>query len=113
MTNTLHNPPASFPVELVNSQVVLKGCETRGYVILCAARAEVRQRVRRQPAAAAWSGALSAMQYYATVSAADKDQLLGQWGKPLLLGKDIPSGIKGVTRHVVNRINIKLGKQKN
>ncbi|XP_075969988.1 bridge-like lipid transfer protein family member hobbit isoform X2 [Anticarsia gemmatalis] len=62
-------------IELVNSQVVLKGCETRGYVILCAARAEVRQRVRRQPAAAAWSGALSAMQYYATVSAADRDQL--------------------------------------
>ncbi|XP_053625203.1 protein hobbit [Plodia interpunctella] len=67
-------------IELVNSQVVLKGCETRGYVILCAARAEVRQRVRRQPAAAAaaaaaWSGALSAMQYYATVSAGDRDQL--------------------------------------
>ncbi|XP_050678638.1 protein KIAA0100 [Leptidea sinapis] len=62
-------------VELVNSQVVLKGCETRGYVILCAARAEVRQRVRRSPAATSWSGALSAMQYYATVSAADRDQL--------------------------------------
>ncbi|KPJ19107.1 UPF0378 protein KIAA0100 [Papilio machaon] len=62
-------------IELVNSQVVLKGCETRGYVILCAARAEVRQRVRRAPAATAWSGALSAMQYYATVSAADRDQL--------------------------------------
>ncbi|CAG5051041.1 unnamed protein product [Parnassius apollo] len=62
-------------IELVNSQVVLKGCETRGYVILCAARAEVRQRVRRAPAAVAWSGALSAMQYYATVSAADRDQL--------------------------------------
>lgn len=75
---THYNPPPTSAVELVNSQVVLKGCETRGYVILCAARAEVRQRVRRQPAAAAWSGALSAMQYYATVSAADKDQLLGQ-----------------------------------
>ncbi|XP_026329557.1 protein KIAA0100 [Hyposmocoma kahamanoa] len=62
-------------IELVNSQVVLKGCETRGYVILCAARAEVRQRVRKAPAATAWSGALSAMQYYATVSAGDKDQL--------------------------------------
>ncbi|CAG9784047.1 unnamed protein product, partial [Diatraea saccharalis] len=68
-------------IELVNSQVVLKGCETRGYVLLCAARAEVRQRVRRSPAAVAWSGALSAMQYYATVSAADRDQLLEniQW----------------------------------
>ncbi|XP_049867367.1 protein KIAA0100 [Pectinophora gossypiella] len=62
-------------IELVNSQVVLKGCETRGYVILCAARAEVRQRVRRAPAATAWSGALSAMQYYATVSAGERDQL--------------------------------------
>ncbi|XP_022819487.1 protein KIAA0100 [Spodoptera litura] len=71
-------------IELVNSQVVLKGCETRGYVILCAAfilEGSVRQRVRRAPAAAAWSGALSAMQYYATVSAADRDQLLEniQW----------------------------------
>ncbi|XP_072943590.1 protein hobbit [Epargyreus clarus] len=62
-------------IELVNSQVVLKGCETRGYVILCAARAEVRQRVRRAPASTAWSGALSAMQYYATVSAGERDQL--------------------------------------
>ncbi|GBP17153.1 Protein KIAA0100 [Eumeta japonica] len=62
-------------IELVNSQVLLKGCETRGYVILCAARAEVRQRVRRTPAAVAWRGAFSAMQYYATVSAGDKDQL--------------------------------------
>ncbi|XP_063359180.1 protein hobbit [Cydia amplana] len=69
------NAHTAFLIELVNSQVVLKGCESRGYVILCAARAEVRQRVRRSPAATAWSGALSAMQYYATVSAGDKDQL--------------------------------------
>ncbi|XP_037869242.1 protein hobbit [Bombyx mori] len=64
-------------VELVNSQVVLKGCETRGYVMVCAARAEVRQRVSRPPAPAAraWSGSLSAMQYYATVSAADNHRL--------------------------------------
>ncbi|XP_028158685.1 protein KIAA0100-like, partial [Ostrinia furnacalis] len=65
----------AFLIELVNSQVVLKGCETRGYVLLCAARAEVRQRVRRSPPATAWCGALSAMQYYATVSAALGDQL--------------------------------------
>ncbi|KAJ2953031.1 hypothetical protein O0L34_g7420 [Tuta absoluta] len=69
------NAHSACLIELVNSQVVLKGCETRGYVILCAARAEVRQRVRRAPAATAWSGALSAMQYYATVSAGEKDQL--------------------------------------
>lgn len=64
-------------MELVNSQVVLKGCETRGYVMVCAARAEVRQRVSRPPAPAAraWSGSLSAMQYYATVSAADNHRL--------------------------------------
>ncbi|KAI5641648.1 hypothetical protein NE865_06162 [Phthorimaea operculella] len=69
------NAHSACLIELVNSQVVLKGCETRGYVILCAARAEVRQRVRRAPAATAWSGALSAMQYYATVSAGERDQL--------------------------------------
>ncbi|XP_073943395.1 bridge-like lipid transfer protein family member hobbit [Choristoneura fumiferana] len=69
------NAHTAFLIELVNSQVVLKGCESGGYVILCAARAEVRQRVRRAPAATAWSGALSAMQYYATVSAGERDQL--------------------------------------
>ncbi|XP_037302921.1 protein KIAA0100 [Manduca sexta] len=60
-------------IELVNSQVALRGSESGGYVVVCAARAEVRQRVRRAPPASAWSGALSAMQYYATVSALAAD----------------------------------------
>ncbi|KAI5720179.1 hypothetical protein M8J77_003057 [Diaphorina citri] len=34
-------------IALVNSQVLLKGCETKGYVIVSAAKAEILQRVHR------------------------------------------------------------------
>ncbi|XP_054265215.1 protein hobbit isoform X2 [Macrosteles quadrilineatus] len=62
-------------IALVNSQVLLKGIETKGYVILSAAKAEILQRVHRPVwkertlvSKTTWVGSLECMQYYATVS---------------------------------------------
>ncbi|KAJ8875491.1 hypothetical protein PR048_023386 [Dryococelus australis] len=72
-------------VVLVNSQVLLKGCETKGYVILSAAKAEILQRVHRPVwkerslvSKTTWVGSLECMQYYATVSAGENDYLDGE-----------------------------------
>lgn len=70
---------------MVNSQVLLKGCETQGYIILSAAKAEILQRVH-QPVwrdrslvpKTTWVGSLECMQYYATVSAGESDSLYGK-----------------------------------
>ncbi|XP_021942266.1 protein KIAA0100 isoform X3 [Zootermopsis nevadensis] len=69
-------------IALVNSQVLLKGCETKGYVILSAAKAEILQRVHRPAwkdrtlvSKTSWVGSLECMQYYATVSAGESDSL--------------------------------------
>jgi len=74
-----------FLVALVNSQVLLKGCETKGYVILSAAKAEILQRVHRPAwknrtlvSKTTWVGSLECMQYYATVSAGENDSLDGE-----------------------------------
>ncbi|XP_047490285.1 protein KIAA0100-like [Penaeus chinensis] len=68
-------------IVLVNSQVLLKGCETNGYVILSAANAQIVQRIHRPVwqdhslvTKTTWFGSLECMQYYATVSSAgDKE----------------------------------------
>ncbi|XP_041768219.1 protein KIAA0100 isoform X1 [Anopheles merus] len=70
----------NWAISLVNSQVLLKGCETSGYVILSAAKAEILQRVHRPVwrdhtivSKTTWVGSLECMQYYATVSANEGD----------------------------------------
>jgi len=72
-------------IELVNSQVLLKGIETRGYVIISAARATISQNICRPVwkektllSKTTWSGGLETMQYYATVSeeGADLDNIM-------------------------------------
>lgn len=75
----------SIPVVLVNSQVLLKGCETKGYVIMSAAKAQILQRIHRPAwkqhtlvAKSTWVGSLECMQYYATVSAGKNDSLDGK-----------------------------------
>lgn len=67
-----------FSVDLVNSQVLLKGCETKGYVIMSAAKAEILKKIHRPVwkertlvSKTTWVGSLECMQYYATVSAND------------------------------------------
>uniref|UniRef100_A0A6A7FYG4 Protein KIAA0100-like n=3 Tax=Hirondellea gigas TaxID=1518452 RepID=A0A6A7FYG4_9CRUS len=67
-------------IELVNSQVLLKGCDTQGYVIISAAKSQVVQRVHRPVwrqqtlnSKTTWCGSLECMQYYATVSPSHKE----------------------------------------
>lgn len=61
-------------IELINSQVVLCGTETPGYVIVSAANTSVRQashlpvwKNRTLLSKTTWTGSLKCMQYYATV----------------------------------------------
>ncbi|XP_013780034.1 protein KIAA0100-like, partial [Limulus polyphemus] len=65
-------------IELVNSQVMLRGCETSGYVIVSASKAQILQRIHRHTwkertlvSKTTWVGSLECMQYYATVDAGD------------------------------------------
>ncbi|CAG9812625.1 unnamed protein product [Phaedon cochleariae] len=70
----------NWQIALVNAQVLLKGCETKGYVILSSAKAEIVQRIHK-PAwkdrtlvtKTTWVGTLECMQYYATVNAGEND----------------------------------------
>lgn len=61
-------------IELVNSQVVLCGTETPGYMIVSAANTDIRQAThlpvwknRTLLSKTTWTGSLKCMQYYATV----------------------------------------------
>ncbi|XP_056639867.1 protein hobbit [Diorhabda sublineata] len=70
----------NWQIALVNAQVLLKGCETKGYVILSAAKAEIVQRIHRPAwkdrtlvSKTTWVGTLECMQYYATVNAGEND----------------------------------------
>lgn len=61
-------------IELVNSQVLLRGCETSGYVIVSAAKTQIWQTIHRPVwkdrnllTKTSWVGTLDCMQYYATV----------------------------------------------
>lgn len=64
--------------------MLLKGCETKGYVIVSAAKAEILQRIHRPVwkdhslvSKTTWVGTLDSMQYYATVSAGKTDFIDG------------------------------------
>uniref|UniRef100_A0A0L8HRK1 Uncharacterized protein n=1 Tax=Octopus bimaculoides TaxID=37653 RepID=A0A0L8HRK1_OCTBM len=61
-------------IELFNSQVMLKGCETVGYVIVSAAKAQILSCIHKPfwkgcqlCSKTTWVGSLECMQYYATV----------------------------------------------
>lgn len=63
-------------IELINSQVALRGCETDGYVIVSAAKTQITQRIHKPVwknrvlySKTTWQGSLECMQYYATVDA--------------------------------------------
>lgn len=63
-------------IELINSQVILRGCETKGYVIASAAKCQIWQKIHRPVwkeltllSKETWVGSVECMQYYATVDA--------------------------------------------
>lgn len=69
---------------MVNAQVLLKGCETKGYVILSAANAEIVKKIHRPVwkdrtlvSKTTWVGILECLQYYATVNAGENDSING------------------------------------
>ena len=83
MEDVLHR---NWSIELVNSQVLLKGIESAGYVIISAARATINQnmckpvwRDKTLLSKTTWSGGLETMQYYATVSEEGDDLDNIQW----------------------------------
>jgi hypothetical protein len=70
----------------------MKGCETKGYVIMSAAKAQILQRIHRPVwkqhtlvSKSTWVGSLECMQYYATVSAGKNDFLDGTYKQHNLL----------------------------
>ena len=63
-------------IELINSQVVLRGCETSGYVIASASKCQIWQKIHKPVwkertllSKETWVGSVDCMQYYATVDA--------------------------------------------
>jgi len=66
-------------------QVLLKGCETKGYIIISAAQAKILQRLhapvwreRSLVSKTSWAASLDGMQYFATISAAGEQDVLAE-----------------------------------
>ena len=72
----------SWHIKFVDCQMLLKGCETKGYVILSASKAEATKnnhvpiwKNETLLSKTTWSGALESMQYFATVSEEDETSI--------------------------------------
>ncbi|GAB6029832.1 hypothetical protein CHUAL_005542 [Chamberlinius hualienensis] len=69
-------------IELSNCQVLLRGCESPGYVIMSAARAQILQRIhqpvwkdRTLVSKTTWVGSFECMQYYGTIEQGSLDNI--------------------------------------
>ncbi|XP_025090124.1 protein KIAA0100-like isoform X2 [Pomacea canaliculata] len=83
----------SWLIELHNSQVIVKGCETPGFLIISAARAKVISyihmpiwRSSQLRSKSTWTGTVDCMQYYATV---DPDYVLNDDTIPWLSRENV------------------------
>uniref|UniRef100_A0A915IWU7 FMP27/BLTP2/Hobbit GFWDK motif-containing RBG unit domain-containing protein n=1 Tax=Romanomermis culicivorax TaxID=13658 RepID=A0A915IWU7_ROMCU len=80
-----------WQIEVMNSQVMLKGCETSGYVLCTAAKAQITQRLHSPVwrenqllAKTTWIAMLNGMQYYATVINDNRGTVLTTPNKPAI-----------------------------
>ncbi|EPB78729.1 hypothetical protein ANCCEY_02119 [Ancylostoma ceylanicum] len=90
-------------VDLLNSQVVLKGCERAGFILITAARASVTQKVHRCVwrngqllGKKSWSAIISGMQYFAPISNPDgKEMKPFRWLTKEVIEEKAPTGAVG------------------
>ncbi|CAI5438875.1 unnamed protein product [Caenorhabditis angaria] len=76
----------NWQVDLFNSQLVLKGCERDGFLLVCAAKAQLLQNIHRSVwkdglllSKKSWGALLSGMQYFAPISATGWNKEKFQW----------------------------------
>ncbi|CAI2292589.1 unnamed protein product [Caenorhabditis sp. 36 PRJEB53466] len=76
----------NWQIDLYNSQLVLKGCERDGFLIVCAAKSQLLQNFHRNVwkkslllSKKSWSAKLSGMQYFAPISATGTNKKKFRW----------------------------------
>ncbi|CAD6190928.1 unnamed protein product [Caenorhabditis auriculariae] len=76
----------NWQVDLFNSQLVLKGCERDGFLLVSAAKAQLLQNVHRSVwrsglllSKKSWSALLSGMQYFAPISVTGENKQKFRW----------------------------------